>query len=81
MFASQSFVAGDVDDVFSTQTVSETPSPPPIYSGGFSDFSPEQNGKDFDGSFGRIGRPDLASAVGDAVGGGLYSEREIEHSA
>ena len=73
MFASQSFVAGDVDDVLSTQTVSETPSPPPIYSGGFSDFSPEQNGKDCDGSFGRIGRPDLASAVGDAVGGGLCS--------
>ena len=52
MFPSQSFVAGDVDDVFSTQTVSETPSPPLIYSRGFSDFSLEQNRKDFDGDFG-----------------------------
>ena len=32
--------------------MSETPSLTPIYSGGFSDFSPEQNGKDFDGGFG-----------------------------
>ena len=39
VFASQSFVAGDE-------------SPTPIYSGGFSDFSLEQNGKDFDGGFG-----------------------------
>ena len=52
MFASQSFIASNVDDVFSTQTVSETPSPPPIYSRGFFDFSPEKNRKDFDGGFG-----------------------------
>ena len=59
MFASQSFVAGDVDDMFSTQTVSETPSPPLIYSEGFFDFSSEQNGKDFDGGFGRLDSPIL----------------------
>ncbi|KAK4582477.1 hypothetical protein RGQ29_025600 [Quercus rubra] len=59
IFASQSFAAGDVDDVFSTQTVPDTPSPPPIYSGGFSDFSPEQNGKDFDGGFGGSDGPIL----------------------
>ncbi|XP_075636590.1 clathrin light chain 2-like [Castanea sativa] len=59
IFASQSFAAGDVEDVFSTQTLPETPSPPPIYSGGFSDFSPEQNGKDFDGGFGGSDGPIL----------------------
>ena len=52
---------GDVDDVFSTQTVSETQSPPLIYSGGFFDFSPEQNGKNFDGGFGRSDGPILPS--------------------
>ena len=59
VFASQSFVAGDVDDVFSTQTVSETLSPTPTYSVGFSDFSPEQNGKDFDGGYGGSDGPIL----------------------
>ena len=59
VFASRSFVTGDVDDVFSTQTVSETPSPPPIYRGGFPDFSPEQSGKDFDGGFGGSDGPIL----------------------
>ena len=59
MFAGQSFIAGDVDDVFSTQTVSETSSPLPIYSGGFFDFSLEQNGKDFDGGFGGSDGPIL----------------------
>ncbi|GMY25481.1 clathrin light chain 2-like [Fagus crenata] len=53
IFSSQSYGAGEVDDVFSSQQVLETPSPPPIYSagGGFSEFSPEQNGKSFNGGF------------------------------
>ena len=59
VFASRSFVTGDVDDVFSTQTVSKTPSPPLIYSRGFFDFSSEQNGKDFDGGFGESDGPIL----------------------
>ena len=59
MFAGQSFIAGDVDNVFSTQTVSETSSPLPIYSGGFFDFSLEQNGKDFEGGFGESDGPIL----------------------
>lgn len=49
LFSSQSFDTGD--DVFLSQPMPETPSPPPIYGsgGGYSSFSPEQNGKGSDG--------------------------------
>ncbi|XWS59945.1 hypothetical protein CRYUN_Cryun08bG0165700 [Craigia yunnanensis] len=51
MFNSQSFDTGD--DVFVSQPMPETPSPPPIFGsgGGYSAFSPEQNGKGFNGEF------------------------------
>ncbi|KAK9283080.1 hypothetical protein L1049_011309 [Liquidambar formosana] len=61
-----SYAAGD--DVFTSQPISETPSPPPIYvsSGGFgadptefSSYSPEANGKEFDGDFGGSDGPIL----------------------
>ncbi|KAK3226159.1 hypothetical protein Dsin_006021 [Dipteronia sinensis] len=54
IYTSKSYDAGE--EVFSSQPVLDTPSPPSIYSsgagGGFSAFSPEQNGRSFDGSFG-----------------------------
>ncbi|XP_068638436.1 clathrin light chain 2-like [Aristolochia californica] len=51
------------DDVFQSSAVPETPSPPPIYSGGegFSTFSPESNGKAFDGVFAPSDGPILPS--------------------
>ncbi|KAK9290722.1 hypothetical protein L1049_008896 [Liquidambar formosana] len=57
---------GSGDDVFSTQPVPETPSPPPsIYSaaGEFSTFSSEQNGKSFNGGFGAADGPILPPPV------------------
>lgn len=52
IFSSQSYSAGD--SVFSSNPVPDTPSPPSIYSagGGFSTFSPKQNGQGFNGGFG-----------------------------
>ncbi|XP_059463655.1 clathrin light chain 3-like [Corylus avellana] len=49
--SSQSYSAGN--DVFSSQPVPDTPSPPSVYSatGGFSEFSPGPNGEGFDGGF------------------------------
>ncbi|XP_022742671.1 clathrin light chain 3-like [Durio zibethinus] len=54
MFNSQSYDTGD--DVFVSHPMPETPSPPPIYGSGsgYSAFSPEQNGKGFNGEFGSI---------------------------
>ncbi|XP_041022996.1 clathrin light chain 3-like [Juglans microcarpa x Juglans regia] len=59
IFANQSYGTGD--DVFSTQPVPETPSPPSMYStgGGFSELSPEQNGGGFDEGFGASDGPIL----------------------
>ncbi|GKV06009.1 hypothetical protein SLEP1_g17947 [Rubroshorea leprosula] len=57
VFNSQSYGSGD--DVFVSQPLPETPSPPPIYGGGFSEFSPEQNGKDLGGDFGGSDGPIL----------------------
>lgn len=49
--SSQSYSASN--DVFSSQPVPETTSPPSVYSaaGGFSEYSPGQNGEGFDGGF------------------------------
>ncbi|KAG9453969.1 hypothetical protein H6P81_006873 [Aristolochia fimbriata] len=51
------------DDAFQSSPMPETPSPPPIYSGGagFSAFSPESNGKPFDGAFAPSDGPILPS--------------------
>ena len=51
MFGNKSYGTGD--DVFVSQAMPETPSPPPIYGtgGGYSAFSPEQNGEGFNGQF------------------------------
>ncbi|XP_057981406.1 clathrin light chain 2 [Malania oleifera] len=66
IFNSSSYVAGD--DVFVSQPVTDTPSPPSIYAAGggfssdqpeFSTFSPEANGKAFDGGFGGMDGPIL----------------------
>ncbi|XVF76806.1 hypothetical protein PTKIN_Ptkin13bG0296500 [Pterospermum kingtungense] len=59
MFNSQSYGTGD--DIFVSQSMPETPSPPPIYGsgGGYSSFSPEQNGKGFNGEFGGSDGPIL----------------------
>ena len=59
MFNSQSFDTGD--DGFVSQPVPEITPPPPIYGsgGGYSAFSPEQNGKGFNGEFGGSGGPIL----------------------
>ncbi|XP_015897178.3 clathrin light chain 2 [Ziziphus jujuba] len=59
VFGSQSYGAGD--DVFSSQQIPDTPSPPSIYSGGagFSSFSPEQDGKSIDEGFGGSNGPIL----------------------
>ncbi|KAI4353296.1 hypothetical protein L6164_002255 [Bauhinia variegata] len=59
IFATQSYSAGD--DVFSTQSVAETPSPPSIYSTGpgYTAFSPEQNGQGLDTGFGTSDGPIL----------------------
>ncbi|KAE8678550.1 Clathrin light chain 1 [Hibiscus syriacus] len=60
MFNNQS--PGTGDDVFSSQSMPETPSPPPIYGsgGGYSAFSPEQNGEGFkDDQFGGSNGPVL----------------------
>lgn len=66
IFNTSSYVAGD--DVFASQPVPETPSPPSIYASGggfsadqpeFSAFSPEANGKAFDGEFGGSDGPIL----------------------
>ncbi|OMO97572.1 Clathrin light chain [Corchorus olitorius] len=58
-FNNQSYGAGD--DVFVSQPMPETPSPPPIYGsgGGYSAFSSEQNGKGFSGEFGGSDEPIL----------------------
>lgn len=52
IFSSQSYGAGD--EVFSSNPLPDTPSPPSIYAAGsgFSSFSPERNGKSFGGGFG-----------------------------
>ncbi|KAH7553827.1 hypothetical protein JRO89_XS12G0062700 [Xanthoceras sorbifolium] len=54
IYSSHSYGAGE--EVFSSQPVPDTPSPPSIYSagvgGGFSAFSPGQNSDGFDGGFG-----------------------------
>lgn len=54
IFTSQSYGVGD--EMFSSNPVPDTPSPPSIYSagGGFSTFSPEQNGKTFHGGLGGL---------------------------
>lgn len=59
MFNNQSYGTGD--DVFVSQPMPETPSPPPIYGsgGGYSAFSSEQNGKGFNGEFGGLDGPIL----------------------
>lgn len=66
IFHSNSYSAGD--DVFTSHSIPETPSPPPIYGSGggfvsdphqFSSFSPEANGKGFDGGFGGSDGPIL----------------------
>ncbi|KAB1220818.1 Clathrin light chain 3 [Morella rubra] len=59
IFANQAY--GTTDEVLPSQTVTETPSPPPMYSDGegFSEFSPEQNGDEFDGGFGASDGPIL----------------------
>ena len=66
IFHSNSY--GGVDDVFASRAIPETPSPPPIYASGsglgsdrpeFSPFSPEMNGKLFDGDFGGSDGPIL----------------------
>lgn len=51
------------DDLLSSHQVPETPSPPSNFSpsGGFSAFSPEQNGKGFDGGFEESEGPILSS--------------------
>ncbi|OMO85083.1 Clathrin light chain [Corchorus capsularis] len=61
MFNNQAYGAGGGDDVFVSQPMPETPSPPPIYGsgGGYSAFSPEQNGKGFSGEFGVSDEPIL----------------------
>ncbi|XVF55109.1 hypothetical protein PTKIN_Ptkin06aG0009800 [Pterospermum kingtungense] len=61
VFGSQSFDTGD--DVFLSQPMPETPSPPPIYGsgGGYSAFSPEQNGEGLNGEFGGSDVPILPS--------------------
>ncbi|KAE8711041.1 Clathrin light chain 1 [Hibiscus syriacus] len=60
MFNNQSHAIGD--DVFSSQSMPETPSPPLIYGsgGGYSAFSPEHNGEEFNGDqFGGSNEPVL----------------------
>ncbi|GLT89442.1 hypothetical protein SLE2022_074220 [Rubroshorea leprosula] len=59
VFSSQSYGSGD--DVFVSQPLPETPSPPPIFGrgGGFSEFSAEENGNDLDGDFGGSDGPIL----------------------
>lgn len=66
IFHGSSYGAGD--DVFTSRAIPETPSPPPIYGSGggfgsdrpeFSSFSPEMNGKAFDGDFGGSDGPIL----------------------
>ncbi|KAJ0087897.1 hypothetical protein Patl1_31667 [Pistacia atlantica] len=54
IFTSQSYGVGD--EIFSSNPVPDTPSPPSIYSagGGFATFSPEQNSKTFHGGLGGL---------------------------
>ncbi|KAJ7942558.1 Clathrin light chain [Quillaja saponaria] len=61
IFGSQSYG----EDVFTSQPLPETPSPPSIYSTGegYSGLSPEQNGKGFDGDFGASDSPILPPPV------------------
>ncbi|XP_027336361.1 clathrin light chain 2 [Abrus precatorius] len=71
IFGGGSYSAGD--DVFSSQAVPETPSPPSIYSApsGFEAFSPEQNGEGVDGSLGASGGPILPPPTDMAAEGGF----------
>ncbi|XP_062166789.1 clathrin light chain 2-like [Alnus glutinosa] len=57
--SSQSYSSGN--DVFSSQPVLEDLSPPSVYAtaGGFSEFSPGQNGEGFDGGFDSLDGPIL----------------------
>ncbi|KAJ1396152.1 Clathrin light chain [Sesbania bispinosa] len=59
IFGSGAYATGD--EVFSSQAVPETPSPPSIHSatGGFSAFSPEQNGEGVGGGFSASDEPIL----------------------
>ena len=63
IFGSQSYGSGE--DVFTSQPIPETPSPPSIYSAGagLSSFSPEQNGESVDEGFGGSNGPILPPPV------------------